>query len=165
MLRRACYASSMFRAKLRLLLAAALVMVIEMACSHAPAPSTNPEVHDTAKSFKSTGGVARFHLVDGTTYATNDFTVSDTLVVINVILRDSKYYGPTSEHFYGKSDVAAPPANVQAPVRIPMRDIRAVEKWEERVVSNDSKKGWLITGAVLALLVAALVVVIVQNND
>ena len=86
-------------------------------------------------------------------------------MVIKEILRDSKYYGPTSEHLYGKSDVTPPPADATAPVRIPMREIRSVEQWEPRVVSNDSKKGWLITGAVMATLVAGLVIAIVQNND
>ena len=34
-----------------------------------------------------------------------------------------------------------------------------------QIVGNDSKKGWLITGAVMAGLVAGLVIAIVQNND
>ena len=86
-------------------------------------------------------------------------------MVIKEILRDSKYYGPTSEHLYGKSDVTPPPKDVAPPVKIPMSQIRTVEKWEPVVVSNDSKKGWLITGAVMAGLVAGLVIAIVQNND
>jgi len=169
MLRPACYASAVLRLATRIgahaLVIASLAMVFETACSEAPPPSRNAEIHDTAKNYQSKHGVVRFHLANGTTYATNSFSVSDSLVVIKDILRDSQYYGPTSEHFYGKSDVIPPPKTVMPPVRIPMREIRSVEKWEPRVVSNDSKKGWLIVGGIMAGLVAALAIVVAQNND
>lgn len=148
-----------------LLLIASLAMTIETSCSQAPAPSPNPEVHDTAKHYQSKHAAARFHLVDGTTYATSNYAVTDSFVVINVILRDPKYYGSTGEHVYGDSVVTPPPASVTAPVKIPMSEIRSVDQWEPVVLSNNSKRGWIITGAVLAGLVAGLVIAIVQNND
>ena len=148
-----------------LLLIASLAMIFETSCSQAPAPSPNPEVHDTAKNYQSKHAVARFHLVDGTTYATSSYAVTDSFVVIKEILRDSKYYGPSSEHWHGESDVTPPPPGVIAPVKIPMSEVQSVDKWEPLVVSNNSKKGWLITVAILAGLVAGLVIAIVQNND
>jgi hypothetical protein len=169
MLRPTCYASDVHRSGTRIgaraLLIAALAMVIDTACSQAPPPSANADVHDTARNFQSKHAVARFHLVDGTTYATSSYAVADSFVVIKEILRDAKYYGPTSEHLYGKSDVTPPPKTVAPPVKIPMRQISSVEQWQSTVVSNDSKKGLLIVGGIVVGLVAALVIVIVQNND
>ncbi|HKW15131.1 MAG TPA: hypothetical protein VJS69_11650, partial [Candidatus Krumholzibacteria bacterium] len=91
-----------------LLLIAALAMIFETSCSQAPPPSTSAEIHDTAKNYQSKHAVARFHLADGTTYATSSYAVTDSFVVIKEILRDSKYYSPTSEHLYDKSDVTPP---------------------------------------------------------
>jgi hypothetical protein len=167
--RPACYASLVLSRGIRIgartLLIAASAMVLESACSQAPPPSANVEVHDTARNFASKHAVARFHLLDGTTYATSSYAVADSFVVIKEILRDSKYYGPTSEHLYGKSDVTPPPQTATAPVKIPMREIRSVEQWQPTVVSNDSKKGLFIVGGIVVGLVAALAIVIVQNND
>jgi hypothetical protein len=73
-----------------------------------------------------------------------------------------KYYEPTS---YDKPHSTPPPANVTVPVRIPMREISSVEKWEPVVLSNDSKKGLFIVGGILVGLVAALAIVIIQNNN
>jgi hypothetical protein len=146
----------------RVLLVAALAMVLETACSQAPPPNPSAEVHDTAKHFESKHAAARFHLVDGTTYVTSNYAVEDSFVVINQILRDPKYYEPTS---YDKPHSTPPPANVTVPVRIPMREISSVEKWEPVVLSNDSKKGLFIVGGILVGLVAALAIVIIQNNN
>jgi len=149
----------------RVLLGTSFVMVIVTSCSNSPPPSTHPDIHTNAETFRSEGGVARFHLTNGTTYATNNYSVSDSLVVINVILRDSKYYGPTGEHLYDQPDVTPPPASVKPPVTILMSEIRTVERWEPRDVSHDSKKGWFIVGGVVTALVAALVIAIAESND
>jgi hypothetical protein len=144
------------------LLVAALAMVLETACSQAPPPNPDAEVHNTAKHFQSKHTAALFHLVNGTTYATSNYAVQDSFVVINQILRDSKYYEPTS---YDKANATPPPANATVPVKIPMREIASVEKWEPVVLSNDSKKGLFIVGGILVGLIAALAIVIIQNNN
>ena len=151
----------------RALLVAAFMMLIETACSQSPPPSTSPQpqsVKEGLAAYEGKGVVVRFHTTEGVTYVTTKFASTDSSVVINEILRDPQYFSAFEAQLYGKEELTPPPADVKAPVEIPMRDIYRMDRWEPRSVSSDSTKGMLIVSAIIVGLVVGLVVAIQQSN-
>lgn len=128
-------------------------MVIETSCSQAPPPPTTAEIDE----FAGKDVVVRFHTTDGVTYATSRYAVTDSFVVIMEILRDSKYYQPTSAKLYGKADVQPPAKDVTVPVRILIGEIKAVENWEARSAATDVGAGLAIFVVIIAVAVLTLI--------
>lgn len=104
------------------MLIAAFAMVIETACSQAPAPNTTGEHRDV---------VTKIHTVDGTLYVTSNYVVTESGVVIRELLRDDRYYPNSDEpHLFHEFEaMKRPPADVMAPVRIPADQVKSIEPW------------------------------------
>jgi hypothetical protein len=151
-----CYSSQMHVLRMRwgahFLLMAALTMVLETSCSHQPQRPTTPEMKAAIDATAGKNVVLRFHTTEGTTYATSQYAVTDSFVVINEILRDPKYYQAKEARLYGKSNLRPPSREVILPVKLPISEIYAMDKWEPRSVEKDMVSGGLI---VAGLLVAA----------
>ncbi|HET6348796.1 MAG TPA: hypothetical protein VFH88_06890 [Candidatus Krumholzibacteria bacterium] len=147
----------------RALLVAAFMMLIETACSQSPPPSTSPQpqsVKEGLAAYEGKGVVVRFHTTDGVTYVTTKFASTDSSVVINEILRDPQYFSAFEAKLYGKDQLTPPPADVKAPVEIPIREIYRMDRWEPRSVSSDMQKGALVLGAIVVGIAIALAVII-----
>jgi len=125
------------------MLAAALFMVIETACSQAPAPNTTGEHKDV---------VTKIHTTDGMLYVTDRYAVTETHVVIRELLRDDRYYAPPDEpHLFHKQDAfKRPPADIMLPVRIPADQVQSIEPFN---ASHSTRNGLLVAAG--AALVAA----------
>jgi hypothetical protein len=122
------------------MLAAALFMVIETACSQAPAPNATGEHKDV---------VTKIHTVDGMLYVTSRYVVTDTYVVIRELLRDDRYYSkPDEPHLFHKpEEFKKPPADIDLPVRIAADQVQSIESWN---APHSTRNGLLVaTGAAL----------------
>ncbi len=128
------------------LLVAALAMVIETACSQAPAPNTTGEHKDV---------VTKIHTVDGTLYVTSNYVVTESGVVIRELLLDDRYYStPGEPHLFHKPEAfKKPPPGVTAPVRLSADKVRSIEAWNG---SHTTRNALLIVAG--AALVAAFFV-------
>jgi hypothetical protein len=125
------------------LLIAALAMVIETACSQAPAPNTTGEHKDV---------VTKINTVDGTLYVTSNYVVTESGVVIRELLRDDRYYSnPDQPHVFHKPEaINKPPADITLPLRIPADQVQSIESWN---ASHTTRNGLLVAAG--AVLVAA----------
>ena len=125
------------------MLIAALAMVIETACSQAPAPNTTGEHKDV---------VTKIHTTDGMLYVTDRYAVTETHVVIRELLTDDRYY-PTSDepHLFHKPDqFKRPAADITLPVRIPAAQVLSIEPFNAK---HTTRNALLVTAG--AALVAA----------
>jgi hypothetical protein len=149
----------------RCLLAASFAMVVNTACSHAPrnepAQRAAPREHEAVASLANEHVVVRIHAADGTIYVTSRFAVTDSMVVIEEILRGEKYYPEMNEpHLYQKpAPVKQPPLDVDLPVRMPIRNVTRIEGWK------DPHPGWAGVGAgalIGAVLVIGVVILVIE---
>ncbi len=122
------------------MLVAALAMVIETACSQAPAPNTTGEHKDV---------VVKIHTTDGTLYVTDRYAVTETHVVIRDLLTDDRYYPkPDEPHlFHTPQAMKKPAADVTAPVRIPMDQVQSIEPWQPKHTTRNALL--IVAGAAL----------------
>jgi hypothetical protein len=137
------------RAAIHFMLAAALTMVVETACSQAPAPSQSPEPSGLV--------ITKIHTTDGTLFVTSRYAVTHSFVVIDEILRDNKYYpDPTDPHLYQKPEATkAPAGGLDLPVMIPLKQVKSIEPWR---APHKTRDGVLIgIGLVVAVGIAAMV--------
>ena len=129
-------------------------MIIETSCSHAPhsggpwQPSPTPRDHIAMYEGKDT--VVIFRTSGGTTFATSHYALMDSIVVINNVLRDSKYYRPTGARLYDHQASTPPPKDMIFPAEVPVDQIYAAEKWELRSAGADLAIGLLIVGGLIA---------------
>lgn len=131
----------------KLLLFAALAMVIEPACSNSPPPGTSPEPGKV---------ITKVHTTDGTLYVTSRYAVTDSFVVIEEILRGEKYYpDPSEAHLYKKPEATKQPAkDLVLPLRIPAKQVELIEPWK---AAHHTRDGIIVGAVILGGLVAALV--------
>src|SRR5678816_417062 len=124
------------------MLIAALAMVIETACSQAPAPNTTGEHKDV---------VTKITTVDGTLYVTSRYAVTETHVVIRELLRDDRYYpNPDEPHlFHAPEAMKKPPADVTVPMRIPMDQVQSIEPWQPKHTTRNAIL--IVTGIALVV--------------
>jgi hypothetical protein len=120
----------------RCLLLAAFAMVLE-GCAQGPrdeiAAEPSPGAGGVLLPHEREHVVVRIHTTDGTIFVTSRYAVTDSLVVIEEILRGEKYYPEMNEpHLHGKpGPVPQPPENTILPVRIPIDRVARMERWEE----------------------------------
>lgn len=142
-----------------MLLLAAMSMVLQPACSRAPAPGSTIDPRD----YEGEGVIVRFH-TDTTTYVTSSYAVTDSSVVIRNILRDTKYYNPLEKELH-EQPPTPPPTGAALPIEVPMKSIRYMDRWEPLVISENKTKGtWVVVG-IVAGFVAAMAIAISQAND
>jgi uncharacterized protein YjeT (DUF2065 family) len=146
----------------RLLLAVALVMVLESACSQAPPPPSSADVR--TMSERSHGTIVRFHTTSGITYVTSQYTATDSTVVVNSLLRDPKYYRPTEAQLYGKGELQPPPKDTILPVTVPINQIRSMDEWQSRSVASDVGSGLVLVGLIVVTVVAAFLYALSQAD-
>lgn len=134
------------------MLAASLAMVLETACSHAPAPTTRP-----AEAPKKI--ITKIYTTDSTMYVTSSYAVTDSFVVINDVLRDKKFYpDPEKPHLYNHPDpVNQPPSSIDLPVKLRMDQVKKMELWEE---SHATRNGALIGAGLFAFLFVGVLVLL-----
>ena len=130
----------------RLLLVAAAIFVCETSCSHAPSPDSSSAPEQ---------GIARILTRDGTLYVSSCYAVQDSVVVIEEILRDRKYYPDDNEpHLYQRPEpVRQPPADIEPPVVLSLSEIDSIEPWQ---TSNKTSHG-IAALPVIIVMVAMLV--------
>ena len=142
------------------LLAAAFAMVVETACSSAPAPQAQAE--------SSGQVVTKIHTIDGTLYVTNHYTVTDSTVVIEEVLRGKQYYPDSDEpHLYNHPDTGKePPADIKTPIVIPVKQVDRIEPWRQPHKTYDRLLIGvaLVVGVVIAVM-ALYVGVLPEGGD
>src|SRR5262245_43095778 len=121
------------------LLIAAFVMVIQTACSQAPAPNTTGEHKNV---------VTKIQTVDGMLYVTDRYAVTETHVVIRELLRDDKYYPkPDEPHlFHTPETMKKPGADVEVPIRIPIAQVQSIEPFAPK---HTTRNALLIVGGMV----------------
>jgi len=99
--------------------------------------------------------------VDHTLYIASRYAVTDSFVVIQELVRDRKYYPYESDpHLYNHPpDYKMPPANLDLPIMIPLKQVYAIGPWQE---SHETRNGVFAAVLIVAGLVVALVVVLSQ---
>ena len=142
-----------------MLLLAAMSMVLQAACSHAPHPGPNINPRD----YEGEGVVVRFHTTDNITYVTSSYAVTDSSIVIRNILRDTKYYNPL-EMELNEPAPTAPAAGIALPIDLPIKNIRYMDRWEPIAISENKTKGTLVVVGIVAGFVAAMAIAISQAN-
>jgi hypothetical protein len=140
----------------RTLLVASFIMVLEMACSHAPPP---PDPRIESRNHEGKGVVVRFHTTDRVTFVTSSYTTTDSSVVINQVLRHTKYYAPKEAKLYEQT-LTAPSRDLVFPVEIRFDEIKSMDTWEPRSVSADVAKGMAGMVVIVAAMVIAAIVAV-----
>ena len=136
----------------RMLLVAALAMLVETSCSHSPPPDVRLE----ARTHEGTNAVVRFHTDDHITYVTSSYAVTDSSVVIRNILREPRYYAPAEAKLYDQTLTPAP-RDVTLPFELPLTRITSVDTWQPRSVGKDvGVAALVIVGIVAVALVTVL---------
>jgi hypothetical protein len=131
-------------------------MVIEMACSQAPAPQSRPESPERI--------LTKIYAVDGTLYVSSRYALTDSFVVIQELLRDRAYYPYEGEaHLYNHPEpVKMPSANLDLPVMLPLKQVKRIEPWKE---SHETRNGVLGGVGVVVIVVAALMIAFANAFD
>jgi hypothetical protein len=95
--------------------------------------------------------------VDNTLYIASRYAVTDSFVVIQELIRDRKYYPYEEEtHLYNHPEsYKMPPANLDIPVMIPLKQVRGIGPWKE---SHETRNGVLAGVVILGGLIAALMI-------
>ncbi len=136
------------------LLAVAFAMVIETSCSHAPTPSTKSAEPEPRS-------LTNIYTADNTLYIASRYAVTDSFVVIQELVRDTKYYPyQYRSHYYNQSPkYRVPPANTDLPIMLPLKQVQSIGPWQE---SHETRNGVLAAVVIVAGLAAALAIVISQ---
>ena len=119
------------------ILVASLALVLDSACSHAPAPDSSPqpvssaaEISSRLRLYEANKAVIRVHTKDGTIIPTSRYSFDDSTVVIGEVLRGREYTPEVAEaHLNGKPSAQELPENVTIPLTVRMDQIVALERW------------------------------------
>lgn len=139
----------------RALLMAALAMVLETSCSHAP-PRFDP------REYEGQDVVVRFHATDGTTYVTSRYAVTDSSVVITQVLRDPKYYFPSEAKLY-KQTLTPPPGDLVLPFELNLSKIDTMDRWEPRSAGKDLAIGGVMLAGIIVVAAAFAVYLLAKS--
>lgn len=135
-----------------MLLVASIAMLMQSACSNSPPPATSTE---------SGKVITKIHTRDGTLYVTSRYAVTDSFVVIEELLRDRKYYPDEAPHLYNHPEaVKAPPANLDFPVMLPLRQVDRIEPWKD---SHKTSNG-VLAGFGIGLLIFVGVLILLDSQ-
>lgn len=119
------------------LLTAAAALIIESSCSGTPPPPSVPEPTSSPSEIRSRlvlyaqdKAVVRFHTDDGVIIPTAHYSLMDSSVVIDEVLRGKDYIPELSEaHLYGDRKAKELPDGTAFPLSVPMARIVALQRW------------------------------------
>jgi hypothetical protein len=138
------------------MLAASLAMVIETACSHAPAPATTP-------AEKNEKILTKIYTTDNTLYVTSRYAVTDSFVVIHELIRDQRYYPYEHQaHLYEHDEpYTMPKAGLDLPVMIPVSQVKRIEPWTE---SHETRDGVLAGAGIFVGLIVGVLMLLAASD-
>jgi hypothetical protein len=119
------------------LLTAAAALIIVSSCSGAPPPQSAPqptnspsEVRSRLELYAKDKAIVRIHTDDGTIIPTAHYSLTDSSVVIDDVLRGKDYIPELSEaHLYGDRVARELPGSAAFPLSVPMDRIVALQRW------------------------------------
>lgn len=152
------------------LLTAAVALVIEASCSGAPPPPPVPEPTSSPSEirtrlvlYKQDNAVVRIHMDDGTIIPTAWYSLDDSTLVIEQVLRGTSYVPELNQaHLFSHSHAKALPDDVAFPLRIPLAHVVALQRWNQPASSNPTGAE---VGPRLAVFAAEKVVVRIHTLD
>jgi hypothetical protein len=125
------------RRRASVLLTAAAALIIETSCSEAPPPQSAPqptsspsEIRSRLELYARDKAIIRIHTDDGTIIPTAFYSLTDSSVVIDHVLRGQDYIPELTEaHLYGDRKAKELPDGTTFPLRVPMDRIVALQSW------------------------------------
>lgn len=119
------------------LLTAAAALIIETSCSGAPPPQSAPqptsspsEIRSRLALYAKDKAIVRIHTDDGTIIPTAHYSLTDSSVVIDDVLRGKDYIPELSKaHLFGDREAKELPDGTALPLSVPMERIVALQSW------------------------------------